>query len=131
MKRAKMCDRTPARRRSARTSRAAFMIASPGAAVTTTWWNSNAGQATVGARAWQTVSGTRAVPVKREASRLGDEAQDPYEALREHARALAAEKRATGEVPEGTGDALDRLFVEGAPGGAPGAGVAPAPGGPG
>ena len=53
---------------------------------------------------------------------MDDGAGDPYEALRERARALAAEKRATGEVPEGTGDALDRLFVEVAPGGARAAG---------
>jgi hypothetical protein len=54
---------------------------------------------------------------------LGEGAEDPYEALRERARALAAEKRASGEVPEGTGDALDRLFVEVAPGGARAAGA--------
>src|SRR5438128_761614 len=71
MKRAKMCDRTPARRRRVRTSRAAFMIASPGAAVTTTWWNSNVRQATVGARGWQTAPGTRLVRVETGGRQVG------------------------------------------------------------
>ena len=34
------------------------------------------------------------------------------------AKALAAEKRASGEIPEGTSSALDRLFLEVAPPGA-------------
>ena len=36
----------------------------------------------------------------------------------ERARAAATAKRLSGEVPEGTGAALDRLFLEVAPGGA-------------
>jgi hypothetical protein len=36
----------------------------------------------------------------------------------ERARAAAAAKRLSGEVPEGTGAALDRLFLDVAPGGA-------------
>src|SRR2546423_14480059 len=36
----------------------------------------------------------------------------------ERARAAATAKRMSGEVPEGTGAALDRLFLEAAPGGA-------------
>jgi hypothetical protein len=43
---------------------------------------------------------------------------DPYAALLERARALAAEKRASGDIPEGTTGALDRLFMEVAPPGA-------------
>jgi hypothetical protein len=41
-----------------------------------------------------------------------------YEEVVERARAAAAAKRLSGEVPEGTGAALDRLFLEVAPGGA-------------
>jgi hypothetical protein len=41
-----------------------------------------------------------------------------YEEVVERARAAAAVKRLAGEVPEGTGAALDRLFLEVAPGGA-------------
>ena len=41
-----------------------------------------------------------------------------YEEVVERARAAAAVKRLSGEVPEGTGAALDRLFLEVAPGGA-------------
>ncbi|HEU5001814.1 MAG TPA: hypothetical protein VFW71_03420 [Actinomycetota bacterium] len=41
-----------------------------------------------------------------------------YEAVVERARRAAAAKRASGEVPDGTGAALDRLFGEVAPGGA-------------
>lgn len=48
----------------------------------------------------------------------GAAADDPYEALLERARRLAAEKRARGEIPEETGGALDRLFLEVAPPGA-------------
>lgn len=44
--------------------------------------------------------------------------QDPYEALLERARALALEKRAKGEVPGNTTEALDRLFLDVAPPGA-------------
>ncbi len=43
---------------------------------------------------------------------------DFYASLLERARALAAEKRSTGEIPEGTTGALDRLFMEVAPPGA-------------
>ena len=45
---------------------------------------------------------------------------DLYEDLLERARELAETKRAAGEVPPGTADALDRLFLEVAP---PGAGA--------
>ena len=41
-----------------------------------------------------------------------------YEEVVARARAAAAAKRISGEVPEGTGAALDRLFLEVAPGGA-------------
>jgi hypothetical protein len=41
-----------------------------------------------------------------------------YEEVVERARAAATAKRLSGEVPEGTGAALDRLFLEVAPGGA-------------
>jgi len=41
-----------------------------------------------------------------------------YEDVVARARAAAAAKRISGEVPEGTGAALDRLFLEVAPGGA-------------
>jgi hypothetical protein len=41
-----------------------------------------------------------------------------YEEIVARARAAAAAKRASGEVPEGTSAALDRLFLEVAPGGA-------------
>jgi hypothetical protein len=41
-----------------------------------------------------------------------------YEGVVERARAAAAAKRYSGAVPEGTNAALDRLFVEVAPGGA-------------
>src|SRR5712691_2047485 len=41
-----------------------------------------------------------------------------YEEVVARARAAAAAKRLSGEVPEGTGAALDRLFLEVAPGGA-------------
>ena len=41
-----------------------------------------------------------------------------YDDVVERARAAAAAKRISGEVPEGTGAALDRLFLEVAPGGA-------------
>src|SRR4030081_1903629 len=41
-----------------------------------------------------------------------------YEEVVERARAAATVKRLSGEVPEGTGAALDRLFLEVAPGGA-------------
>src|SRR5258708_19870325 len=41
-----------------------------------------------------------------------------YEEVVERARAAATAKRISGEVPEGTGAALDRLFLEVAPGGA-------------
>lgn len=47
---------------------------------------------------------------------MAEEAID-YEALAERARAAAARKRLSGEVPDGTGAALDRLFLEVAPGG--------------
>ncbi len=43
---------------------------------------------------------------------------DPYQDVVERARAAAAAKRLAGEVPDGTGVALDRLFLEVAPGGA-------------
>ena len=43
---------------------------------------------------------------------------DAYEQVVERARAAAAAKRLSGEVPEGTGAALDRLFLEAAPPGA-------------
>src|SRR3979411_1028136 len=43
---------------------------------------------------------------------------DSYEDVVERARAAAAAKRLSGEVPEGTGAALDRIFLEVAPGGA-------------
>ncbi|MGH2717725.1 MAG: hypothetical protein ACRDJU_03985 [Actinomycetota bacterium] len=46
---------------------------------------------------------------------------ETYEHIVARARAAAAAKRASGEVPEGTSEALDRLFVEVAP---PGAAVA-------
>jgi hypothetical protein len=49
---------------------------------------------------------------------VAESAEDPYQALTERARDLAAAKRASGEIPEGTTEALDRLFVEAAPGGA-------------
>jgi hypothetical protein len=45
---------------------------------------------------------------------------DTYEDLLERARELAAAKRASGEVPPNTSEALDRLFLEVAP---PGAGA--------
>lgn len=45
-------------------------------------------------------------------------APDPYEDLLARARTLAAEKRARGEIPENTTEALDRLFTEVAPPGA-------------
>lgn len=45
-----------------------------------------------------------------------------YQAVLERARRAAAQKRASGEVPDGTGAALDRLFLEVAPGGARAAG---------
>jgi hypothetical protein len=45
---------------------------------------------------------------------------DGYEDLLERARELAAAKRAAGEVPSNTSEALDRLFLEVAP---PGAGA--------
>lgn len=48
----------------------------------------------------------------------GSGAGDPYEALLERARSLAAERRARGELPENTSEALDRLFLEVAPPGA-------------
>jgi hypothetical protein len=41
-----------------------------------------------------------------------------YDEIVGRARAAAAAKRASGEVPEGTSAALDRLFLEVAPGGA-------------
>lgn len=41
-----------------------------------------------------------------------------YREVVERARAAAAAKRLSGEVPQGTGAALDRLFLEVAPGGA-------------
>ena len=41
-----------------------------------------------------------------------------YEDVVERARAAAAAKRYSGAVPEGTSAALDRLFIEVAPGGA-------------
>lgn len=50
--------------------------------------------------------------------RLSAMSQDPYADVVERARAAAAAKRLAGEVPEGTGAALDRLFLEVAPGGA-------------
>src|SRR2546425_10485313 len=43
---------------------------------------------------------------------------ETYEEVAERARAAAAAKRLSGEVPEGTGAALDRLFLESAPAGA-------------
>jgi hypothetical protein len=46
------------------------------------------------------------------------DSQNPYQELLERARALAAEKRARGEIPENTTEALDRLFLEVAPPGA-------------
>lgn len=46
-----------------------------------------------------------------------------YDAVVERARRAAAEKRASGQVPDGTGEALDRLFLEVAPGGARPAGA--------
>lgn len=46
------------------------------------------------------------------------ETEPVYEAIVARARAAAAAKRASGEVPEGTNEALDRLFVEVAPAGA-------------
>lgn len=51
---------------------------------------------------------------------MTDAAASPmdYEAFLQQARAAAARKRLSGEVPEGTGAALDRLFVEVAPAGA-------------
>lgn len=45
-------------------------------------------------------------------------AGDPYSEIVERARALAASKRASGEIPEGTTEALDKLFIEIAPPGA-------------
>jgi hypothetical protein len=45
---------------------------------------------------------------------------DLYEDLLERARELAAAKRAAGEIPPNTADALDRLFLEVAPPGAGG-----------
>ena len=48
-------------------------------------------------------------------------AADPsYEDIVERSRAAAAAKRASGEVPLGTNEALDRLFLEVAPPGARG-----------
>jgi hypothetical protein len=44
--------------------------------------------------------------------------QDLYPGLLQRARTLAAEKRASGEIPEGVTGALDRLFLEVAPPGA-------------
>lgn len=44
--------------------------------------------------------------------------EDFYDDLLEKARALAAEKRARGEIPDNTTEALDRLFLEVAPPGA-------------
>lgn len=41
-----------------------------------------------------------------------------YQEIVERARAAAAAKRASGELPDGTSGALDRLFLEVAPGGA-------------
>lgn len=46
------------------------------------------------------------------------EAEPGYDEIVARARAAAAAKRASGEVPEGTNEALDRLFVELAPAGA-------------
>jgi len=46
------------------------------------------------------------------------QSDDPYQDLLERARALAASKRASGEIPENTTEALDRLFIEIAPPGA-------------
>ena len=43
---------------------------------------------------------------------------EDYDSVVERARAAAARKRLAGEVPEGTAAALDRLFIEVAPGGA-------------
>ncbi|MBW3590007.1 MAG: hypothetical protein KY429_11370 [Actinobacteria bacterium] len=46
------------------------------------------------------------------------EAADQYREILERARRLAEEKRARGEVPENTNEALDRLFLSVAPPGA-------------
>lgn len=43
---------------------------------------------------------------------------DGFEQILARARAAAALKRLSGEIPDGTGSALDRLFLEVAPGGA-------------
>jgi hypothetical protein len=46
------------------------------------------------------------------------ERDDPYADIVERARVLAAEKRARGDIPPNTSEALDRLFLEIAPPGA-------------